>query len=300
MNPAPSDYFRLHVIVLLWGFTAVLGKLITLPAVEMVFFRTLLASMGMAILLWAARTPFTIPVSDIIKLVFTGFIVSAHWITFFGSGQVANASVSLVGFATGSLWTAILDPLMNRRRISGLEIFFGLAVFIGLFVIASYNFEYPLGLALGILSGLTSAIFFVMNGQFRFRINANQITFYEMVGAFAGTALFLPVYGSLWAQDHILTMRPTSLDWIYILILALVCSVFAYSESVRLMKRFSVFMIQLTLNLEPVYGMLLAIVILGSTELMTLNFYVGTAIILLAVLTYPAAKRSQLLKQNYR
>jgi drug/metabolite transporter (DMT)-like permease len=299
LNPRPFDFLRLHLIVLLWGFTAVLGKLISVPSVEMVFYRTLLASLGMAALLVIRRTSFDVGATDAFKLVMTGFIVSAHWITFFGSGQVANASVSLVGFATGSLWTALLDPVMNRRKISRLEVFFALAVFAGLAVIASFNFRYPMGLLLGVVSGLTSAVFFVLNGRFRTRLEPNQITFYEMSGAFIGTALFLPVYRLLWAEKGALNMEPTAGDWVYIGILALVCSVYAYSESVRLMKKFSVFMIQLTLNLEPVYGMALAVLILGSKELMTINFYWGTAIILAAVLFYPVARRKQETSASY-
>lgn len=299
MNPRLSDYLRLHLIVLLWGFTAILGKLISLPAVEMVFYRTLLASIGMAAWVRFTRTSFALGQNHAWPLLLTGFIVSAHWITFFGSGQVANASVSLVGFATGSLWTALLDPLMNRRKISWLEVLFALVVFAGLVVIASFNFMYPLGLFLGVLSGLTSAVFFVLNGRFRARFDANQITFYEMSGAFLGTALFLPVYRLLWAENRALNMEPTAVDWIYLGVLAFVCSVFAYSESVRLMKKFSVFMIQLTLNLEPVYGIVLAILILGSRELMTPSFYAGTAIILAAVILYPVARRMQQATASY-
>lgn len=299
MNPRLSDYLRLHLIVLLWGFTAILGKLISLPAVEMVFYRTLLASIGMAALIRFTRTSFALRQNHAWQLLLTGLIVSAHWITFFGSGQVANASVSLVGFATGSLWTALLDPVMNRRKISWLEVLFALVVLAGLVVIASFNFMYPLGLFLGVLSGLTSAVFFVLNGRFRTRFDANQITFYEMSGAFLGTALFLPVYRLLWAENRALNMEPTTVDWIYLGVLAFVCSVFAYSESVRLMKKFSVFMIQLTLNLEPVYGIALAILILGSKELMTANFYAGTAIILAAVILYPVARRMQQAAASY-
>jgi hypothetical protein len=127
-----TDYLKLHFIVFLWGFTAILGKLVTIPAVEMVFYRTLLAAIGMGLLMVGMKTSFRTSNSDFWKVFLTGFIVAAHWLTFFISGRVSNASVSLVGFATGSLWTALIEPLARGRKIQGLEVFLGLLVIGGL------------------------------------------------------------------------------------------------------------------------------------------------------------------------
>lgn len=282
-----SDYFKLHFIVLLFGFTAILGKLVSLPAVEMVFYRTLLASIGMAVLLVIVNGTFKISQSDFIKIMFTGFIVSAHWLTFFVSARVANVSVSLVGFATASLWTALLEPVVKGYKIKTVEVVFAMIVLAGLYIIFSSDFSYSLGLALGILSGLTCAVFTIINSQLVNRVNPLTITFYEMVGASLATALFFPMYQQYWAEGNQIRLWPMPTDWIWIVLLAWLCTVYAYSVAVELMKRISAFFFQLTLNLEPVYGIVMAVLVFGDAEKMNTNFYTGTFIIFCAVLLYP-------------
>jgi len=285
-----SDYFKLHFIVLLWGFTAILGKLISIPAVEMVFYRTLLAAAGMGVVMLYLKTSFRLSSSDFWKIFFTGFIVAAHWLTFFISGRIANASVSLVGFATGSLWTALIEPLVKRKKIQVIEVGLGLVVITGLYIIFSFDFQYPLGLLLGIASGLTMAMFAVINSTFVHRIHPFTITFYEMTGACIAVILFFPIYKNLWSADHQLHLAPSGMDWIYIAAMAWACSVYAYSVALNLMKKISVFLISLSLNLEPVYGIIMAVLIFGDSEKMNSNFYIGTAVILCAVLSYPLLK----------
>jgi drug/metabolite transporter (DMT)-like permease len=296
MNATTSDYLKLHFIVLLWGSTAVLGKLISIPAVEMVFYRTLLATIGMLLLIILTRGQLKVSFRDFLKLILVGLLVGAHWIAFFASGQISTASVSLVGFATASLWTAILEPLTNKRRIQFLEIGLGIFVLIGLYIIFHFDFAFYWGLFLGILSGLLLAIFAVVNSHLVKRIPSATITLYEMAGAFIFCSAFLPLYQNYWAVDHLLRLSPTALDWLYISILAIVCSVYAYSLSVELMKRVSVFVIQLTLNLEPVYGIIMAVWLLGEGKYLNTSFYFGTAIILAAVFFYPLLKRSVLVR----
>lgn len=282
-----SDYLKLHFIVLLFGFTAILGKLVSLPAVEMVFFRTLLASIGMAVLVVIAKGTFKVSSSDFFKILFTGFIVGAHWHTFFVSARVANVSVSLVGFATASLWTALLEPMAKGYKIRAVEVVFGLIVFAGLYIIFSSDFSYSYGLVLGILSGLTCAVFTIINSQLVKRVNPLTITFYEMIGASIATALFFPLYQQYWAEGNQLRLWPMLTDWIWIILLAWLCTVYAYSVAVELMKRISAFFFQLTLNLEPVYGIVLAVLVFGDAEKMNINFYAGTFIIFCSVLLYP-------------
>ncbi len=291
MKATAKDYFKLHFIVFLWGFTAVLGKLITIPSVEMVFYRTLLAAFGMGVVILFARGTFTIERIDLLKLLATGFIVAIHWLTFFGSGRVSNPSTSLVGFATCSFWAALIEPLAKGKKIQPLEIGLGLMVLFGLYIIFSFGFQYPMGLFLGIMSGLTAAIFSVINSKLINRVTANTITFYEMVGATLGVLLFFPIYQQPWGFNSTLQLVPTSMDWVYISIMALACSVYAYAAAINLMKKLSVFFIQLALNLEPLYGIILALLVFGQQEIMDVNFYVGTAIILSAVASYPFLKK---------
>lgn len=286
-----TDYLKLHFIVFLWGFSAVLGKLVSIPAVEMVFFRAILAALGMGLVIMATRRSFRVSRNDLGKLFFIGFIVAVHWIAFFGSARVSNVSVSLVGFATNSLWTAILEPWFNKSRIKKFELLLGLVVIAGLYIIFSFDFQYKAGLLLGILAGFTSALFSVFNSRLVKRVPVLAITFYEMIGVSIAIALFLPVYKVTWATGNELHLIPTAMDWLYIALLAGVCSVYAYTVAVELMKRVSVFLIQLTLNLEPVYGILMALVVFGQSEKMGTNFYIGTLIIMGAVAAYPLLKR---------
>lgn len=291
MIATTRDYVKLHFLVFLWGFTAVLGKLVSIPSVEMVFYRTLLAAIGMGALILMTRGNFAVSKSDLIKILLTGVIVAVHWLTFFGSGRVSNPSTSLVGFATCSFWAALIEPIAKRKKIQLLEIGLGLVVIAGLYIIFAGDFQYPLGLFLGIISGLTAAIFSVINSKLVVRVNAHTITFYEMAGACLVIFLFFPVYQTTWADHGELTLVPLWSDWIYIAIMAWVCSVYAYSVAINLTKKLSVFFIQLALNLEPVYGIALALIVFGDREVMDWNFYVGTIIILSAVAIYPFLKK---------
>lgn len=286
-----SDYLKLHFIVFLWGFTGILGKLISIPAVEMVFYRTLLAAIGMGVLILLVRGTFKVSSGDLTKIILTGFIVGIHWLSFFLSARVANVSVSLVGFATGSLWTAFLEPMARRQKIRYIEVAFGGMVLTGLYIIFSSGFNYSTGLILGVFSGLTCAIFSIINSQLVQRVHAFTITFYEMAGACLIIALFFPLYQHYWAEENTLRLTPSINDWIYLLVLAWLCSVYGYSAAVQLTKRISVFLFQLTMNLEPVYGIIMAVLVFGETEKMNSNFYIGTLFILLSVLLYPMMKR---------
>lgn len=286
-----SDYLKLHFIVFLWGFSAILGKLVTIPAVEMVLYRTLLAALGMIIVITVTRGSFRVTPQQLLKLLLVGFIVGIHWIAFFGSARVSNVSVSLVGFATNSLWAALLEPLFNRTRIKKFELLLGLVVIAGLYIIFSFDFQYTLGLLLGLAAGFTSSLFAVFNSKLVKHTPPFTITLYEMTGAFLLIALFLPLYKNTWAEGNDLHLIPSAADWLYIALLAGVCSVYAYSVGVELMKRISVFLLQLTLNLEPVYGIIMAVIIFGDKEKMGLNFYIGTVLILSAVALYPVLKR---------
>ena len=150
MRTSSSDFVRLHFIVIMFGFTGIIGKLISIPAVEMVFYRTLLAAIGMGTFLLITRRSARVSVDDLTTLLATGVIVALHWLTFFVSGRIANISVSLVGFATASFWTAFLEPLINRKRIQHLEVLMGLFVLAGLLIIFSSDFDYSIGSAMSV------------------------------------------------------------------------------------------------------------------------------------------------------
>lgn len=283
-----SDYLKLHFIVFLWGFSAILGKLITVSAVELVFFRSVFAAAGMGAVIWFSGGTFKVSKSEFVRLILIGSIVAFHWLAFFGSARVANVSVSLVGFATNSLWAALLEPWFNKTKLKKYEVALGLIVLAGLYIIFSFDFHYRLGLALGVVAGFTSALFSVFNSRMVKNVAARTITFYEMIGVFVATGIFLPFYQA--AGNKVQLVLP-AMDLLYIAVLAGVCSVYAYTVAVELMKRVSVFMIQLALNLEPIYGIIMAVIIFGQQEKMNWNFYIGTLVIMSAVATYPLLKK---------
>ncbi|UZD20920.1 DMT family transporter [Algoriphagus halophytocola] len=286
MNATLKDYLMLHFIVLIWGFTAILGLLISLPAIELVFYRTLIASVGVAGLFFWKKKRLLLPVRDMVKVTGVGFVIAVHWILFFWSARVSTASVCLAGMATTSLWTAFVEPIFNRAKIKWYEVGLGLMVIVGLLVIFSFESGYWLGLSMALASSLMAAIFSVLNGKLAHRHNPYQITFYEMAGACLFTLIFMPIYSGF-MTDSGLNLQWVGYDWFWLFLLGGVCTVYAFSVSVELMKRLSVFSINLTVNLEPVYGIVLAVLIFGESEKMTPQFYLGTAIILVSVLSYP-------------
>jgi EamA-like transporter family. len=285
-----ADYAKLHFIVFLWGFSAILGKLISIPAFEMIFFRGLLSAAGIGIVILITRGSFKVTRPQLIKLLLIGVVVTIHWIAFFGSARISNVSVSLVGFATNSLWAALLEPWFNKSRIKKFELLLGLTVLAGLYIIFSFDFEYAGGLLLGILAGFTSALFSVFNARMVREVSPYAITFYEMISIFLILGSILLIY-PIFSSGYSFNLSPTWQDWIFLVLLSGACSVYAYSVAVELMKKISVFVIQLTLNLEPLYGIIMAVIIFGDTEKMNTNFYIGTIIILSAVASYPFLKK---------
>ena len=280
------DYLHLHFIVFLWGFTAIIGVLVTIPAVELVFYRTLIASGGILLILLVRKMKVMVSPEQLLRLLLTGFVISAHWILFFASAKVATASISLAGMATATFWTSLLEPLLTKRKIKGFEMLLGLVVIGGLYLIYRFEFDHALGLFMAVGSAFLAALFSVLNAKFVKTQNQYTIAFYEMVGATLFTSLFFPVYMNTLSESGSLQLAPTTQDWWLILALAIVCTVYAFSASVELMKRLTAFAVNLSINLEPVYGITLAFFLLNE-EKMSVPFYIGALIIVMAVLSYP-------------
>ena len=285
------DYLLLHFIVFIWGFTAILGKLIQIPALELVLYRTLFAFVPLGILMAVRKRNFVIGGREVAKILGTGVLIGLHWIFFFASVKVSTVSVCLAGMATATLWTSILEPVMGKRKIRLFEVFLGIIIIFGLYVIFRFEFDHIIGLIFAIFSAFLAALFFVINSKFAIKHDHYMVTFYEMVGAFLGAAIFLPAYAYWLADDYAINLAANHMDFVYLLILALVCTVYPLAVSVELMKRLTVFSINLTINLEPVYGIILGVIIFGEKEKMSGGFYLGTLIILLAVIIHPFIQR---------
>jgi drug/metabolite transporter (DMT)-like permease len=281
-----KSYLHLHFLVLIWGFTAIVGLMVSVSPIALVFYRTFLAALGLAVVMLIKKKQFDVTGSDLRNMFLVGCILASHWILFFLAARVSTASVCLAGMATTSLWTSLIEPLVNRRPVKPLEVGLGILAFAGLYVVFRFEFDHALGLGLALISALLAAMFTVANSRLVQRVDAFTITFYEMVGASIFSLLFLIAAESQgWTNK--MPVWPKSQDWIWILFLAWICTVYASTMATQLMKQFSAYLINLTINLEPVYGIALAFFYFGEKERMTEGFYMGTLLILLAVLLYP-------------
>lgn len=287
-----TNQLKLHFIIFIWSFTAILGVLITIDAIELVFYRTAIAALGMGVVMLFMKKPFVIRKRDILKLLGTGALVGIHWITFFMSAKVSKISVCLAGIATCSLFTAFIEPLFTKQKIKIYEVGLGVLVIIGLYIIFKFEYNHVLGLSLALVSSVLAAVFSVLNGKFAKVYDSTTVTFYEMTGGAIIALIALPIYNYFYpAEDGIMLHLPSMTDFGYLLILSLVCTVYAFYGCIQVMKHLSVFYVNLSINMEPVYGIVLAMLIFGEKEQMTDGFYLGAGMILLSVLLYPVMKR---------
>ena len=285
-----NAYLQLHFIVFILGFTAILGKLIQIPPVEVVFYRTLLASIGLYLLLYWRKLPIKVQGKELWIILFTGLLIAVHWILFFLAARLSNVSICLAGMATASLWTSFIDPIVNKRKIKFYEPLVAIISVIGIAVVFQSTIDAALGFIVAILSAFLAAVFTVINGKLVAKQNHFTITYYEMVGACLTTVIFFPIY-SYWFTDDGLSLALTINDFGYLLVLSLICTVYAYSIAVKLMQRLTAFAINLTINLEPVYGITVAVFLFEADEKMDSNFYWGTGIIVLSVVMYPLLRK---------
>ncbi|MCB0706134.1 MAG: DMT family transporter [Saprospiraceae bacterium] len=289
MQAVQKAYFQLHIAVLAFGFTAILGDLISLAAFPIVWWRVLITSISLLFLIRLSRMRREIPRTLFLKYAGIGVIVAIHWLTFYGAIKLANASIALVCMATTSFFTALLEPLITKRPIVRHEIALGILIIPGMVLIAK---DLDSGMFLGVLTGLLSAflvsVFAIFNKQLIDQAGPMEITLIELGSSWVFLTLCLPVF--FYVQPTA-TLWPSPMDWIYLLILALVCTTLAYVLSLLALKHLSAFASNLTVNLEPVYGVLLAMLILKEHQELQPNFYLGMAIILLAVFSYPILNR---------
>lgn len=282
------DWAQVHLVVLAWGVTGVIGKLILLPATEMVVWRTGLAVIGFAALArWLGIRLQVLP-ATVFRLLGIGVLVGLHWILFFLSARLSNVSVSMVALPTIMLWCALLEPLFDRRkRISKLEIITGLVMICAVWLIFRAEFSRGLGFTVGLASAFVASLFIVMNKNLVLRHHFTVVSFYEMIGACLASVVAVPLFEGMAAPWHL----PSASDFFWLLVLSLVCTVGAYGGYMDILSRMSVFTINVIYNLEPIYGIVLAALVFGSTELMSSGFYIGTAIIMSTVILLPLLQR---------
>jgi drug/metabolite transporter (DMT)-like permease len=272
-----------------------------MEAVEILFYRTLMAFVLLGIFIALKKLDNKIPWRERVEIVASGLLVFLFWGLTFVSAKISNASVCLVGMATTSLWITFLDPLFSNRARRPFQFLVGLNATLGIYIIFNSNFEYGWGLALAIIGAFFGAILTIYNAKKSSQRSAYVITHHQMLGALIPTALSLPVFDHYLAEEgKSLTLTGTFTDFILILTLAFVISIFAYSVSIEIMKVIPPFTVALVNNLNPIYGTLMAILIFPDAELMNFGFYLGTLLLLSSIFAYPILSNYSQSYQNKR
>ena len=273
-------FLQLHAAVFLAGFTAILGKLITLNEGLLVWFRLFITVVSLGFILLLRKELQRINRKDALKIFGVGAIVALHWVTFYGSIKYANVSVALVCFSATGFFTAFFEPLILKRRIAVVEVLLGLLGIAGIYIIFDFHPQYKTGIIFGIISSMGSALFPIFNKNLLLKFSPRILTFYELGGGLITLTLLVPVYLLQFPAAYYF---PTNTDWLWLLVLAWFCTVLSFDLQLNALKKISAFTANLTYNLEPVYGIILAFIIFKENENLNRAFYFGVALILLAV-----------------
>lgn len=281
---------QLHIAVFLAGFTAILGKLITLNEGLLVWFRLFITVVTLGGILLYRKQLRRIPFNDVMKIFGVGVIVAIHWVTFYGSVKYANISVALVCFSATGFFTAFFEPLILKRSISLAEVGLGLIAIAGIYIIFDFHPQYKVGIIFGIISAVGSSLFPIYNKRLLLTYAPKILTLYELGGGLLALTLIVPFYVMQFPAAYYI---PTGTDWFWLLILAWLCTVLSFDLQLNALKKISAFTANLTYNLEPVYGIILAFIFFKENENLHGQFYLGVSFILLAVVLQMFRMRRQ-------
>ena len=279
----PSDKLKnqlhLHIIVFIWGFTAILGALITINAMSLVWYRVLIASITIFIYLKFKKSPFSETLIDYIKFFIGGILIALHWSTFFYAIKISNISTTLITLSSSAVFLVLLQPLFEKKKISFTELFLSIITIIGFVIIFRAEEMYVNGIIFGLISALLLAVFSIYNNNLIQNYKATKIAFYELFAAFIFLTIVL-FFNDDFNSSYFVLKRS---DWIYIIILATLCTAYPFVVATNLLRKMGPFTIILTNNLEPVYGILLAVIIFGDKEKMSQQFYFGALLIIFSI-----------------
>lgn len=278
-NVSTRSYLHLHLLVFIWGFTGILGELITIGSAQKVWYRMGIAWILVGIYILVRNISVKITTKQATYLLLTGCIIALHWVAFFEAIEVANISVTLVTLSTGAFFAAILEPIFYRRRIIVYELLFGLFVIVGIYLIYEVNGDFLYGIVLTLIAAFLSALFSVINGRLAGKFSSSTITLYQLFGGFSLVTAYLLITGKLQLELFQLSNQ----DWLWIFILGSVCTAYTFVTSIDIMKHISPYTVMLTINLEPIYGIILAVILFPETEKMHFNFYIGAGIIITTI-----------------
>ena len=281
-----KNLLLLHFTVIIWGFTGTLGRLISITAVNLVWYRVFIASASLLLYFLITKTRFKVDLNTFFKLIFTGALVGGHWILFFASIKLSTVAVTLVCLSSITLFTAVFEPLINKSRISKLQLLAGLLIISGIVLIFKFESKYTKGIEAGLLSAVLASLFSICNSRLVKHNEAPVIAFYELSGALLWISIYL-----FFVHGYNSSMLLSNADVGYLLVLGIVCTSLAYVAGVSVMRELSAFRVALITNLEPVYGILIAFLFFGDADKMTPGFWAGAIIILSTIFLYPVTQR---------
>ncbi len=274
-----KTHLLLHSVVLIFGFTGILGKLISITSEGIVFYRMAIGAFGLLITMLLSRITLKASKQTLIQYFLVALLIVLHWYCFFESIKQSTVSIALASLASTSLFISLLEPLINRKKIQWFEMGLGLLVIVGLFMIFTYELNYTYGIVLGLLAAIFAALFSIFNSRLVAKHPAEQISFYEL---FMG-ALICALYMISLDQPELGFIIPSLNELLWIILLGTVATAFAFVSIIRILKILKPFSVSLAINMEPLYGILLAYFIFGEDEKMTPAFYAGTIIIVISI-----------------
>lgn len=290
LNPLTRAYLDLHICVFLWGFTAILGKLISIAALSLVWWRVGFTCLSLVFLKGLRANLKNIPRRKLITYMGIGILVCSHWIFFYASIKASNASVGVLCMAITPIFTSFLEPVFFKKRIFWVEILLSLLVVPGMYLVTQNISESMyLGLFFGLISSFMASLFSILNKKYITNADPVSITFLELGSAFIFLSIIMPFIFLFQTQ---LTFWPQHYDWIYLLLLSIFCTSIPYILSLHSLKHLSAFTTNLAINLEPIYGIFFAWILLKENKEVSPGFYLGVIIIMISVFSYPFLKKA--------
>jgi drug/metabolite transporter (DMT)-like permease len=276
-------YFKMHLAIFLWGFTGLFGKLISLNEGMLVWYRLLISSIAIAVILFYRKSFPKISFREVGIIAAIGILVMLHWVTFYASIKLASISVAMICLSSIALFVSFIEPLVNKQRFDKMEILFSAFAVLGIFFIYKSDISASAGIIVGVISALLSAMFSSLNKKIAHKYEPLTISLIELASGLIFLTLLLPLYFKIQPTEHYM---PTTMDWLWLMILSLACTVFTWILSLQALQKVSAFTVALALNLEPVYGIILAIAFAGEAKILNAGFYLGGLLIMLTVVAH--------------
>lgn len=274
-------YIKLHLSIILAGFTGILGKLISLNEGLLVWYRMLITSVLFFIFLWISKKWKKVAWREFLKISGVGLLLALHWVFFYGSIKASNVSIGVVCFSLTGFFTAIFEPVINRHKVSFKELVFSLIAALGIVLIFQLDMKYRTGIVLGSISSALAALFIIMNKKVGANHSSSTMLLYEMIGGFLLISIFIPFYLYYFPSRSFI---PSESDFVYLVLLSVFCTIGLYILQIQALKKISAFTVNLSYNLEPIYSIILAMLIFKEAKELNTPFYLGLGLIILSVL----------------